>query len=195
MTNDELKQMQKEAEKLKCDSCGEPCKPLDPSWRSNGKGWEHKCPNIPAICGHIGRAVQALIVLALILPCLGPNMGASNLGQSNLSNIESSHITSDNPEATPYDTTYGFRPAPYPCIAWSGVGCDLIDGDHNFDGKVDYLDLEPFEICASGPGVPWHYVQVYPGWVSYCYRCDYDRDGDVDQYDFSVQQRLMTDQE
>lgn len=44
------------AESLVCDSCGAPCRPMDPSWRRCGE-WQHSCPGLIAQAGHIGKGV------------------------------------------------------------------------------------------------------------------------------------------
>ncbi len=52
--------------------------------------------------------------------------------------------------------------------------------DFDEDGDVDGDDLDDFEACASGPGIPK---------AGDCDRADFDRDDDVDQGDFSTLQR------
>jgi T5SS/PEP-CTERM-associated repeat protein len=53
------------------------------------------------------------------------------------------------------------------------------DGDYDVDGD----DLDPFEACASGPG-----VTLAPG----CQSRDLDNDGDTDQSDFGILQRCLS---
>lgn len=55
--------------------------------------------------------------------------------------------------------------------------------DFDQDGDVDGDDMDLFEACASGPGVP-----LTPG----CEDKDLDIDGDADQSDFAVFQRCLT---
>ncbi len=57
-------------------------------------------------------------------------------------------------------------------------------GDFGVDGHVDGLDLEHFERCATGAGVPQTGEE--------CRDADLDRDGDVDQSDFGSLQRCFS---
>lgn len=41
-----------------CGSCGAKWA-IDPTWRWNGKGWEHKCPGLPAQAGHFPAKPKA----------------------------------------------------------------------------------------------------------------------------------------
>ncbi len=55
--------------------------------------------------------------------------------------------------------------------------------DSDFDGDVDLDDLEVFNDCASGPGLPRQLG---------CEPWDFDSDGDIDQSDFGVVQRCYS---
>lgn len=55
-----------------------------------------------------------------------------------------------------------------------------IPGDYDGDSDVDLLDLQAFELCASGPEIP---AEIG------CDLKDFDHDGDVDQEDFGIFQR------
>jgi hypothetical protein len=55
--------------------------------------------------------------------------------------------------------------------------------DFDADGDVDAADLELFEACASGPGIPC---------VAGCSKADLDLDGDADQMDFSLIERCLS---
>lgn len=57
-------------------------------------------------------------------------------------------------------------------------------GDFELDGHVDTTDLEHFEACATGPGVPQTDAA--------CQDADLDRDDDVDQSDFGLLQRCFS---
>ncbi|MGQ9650952.1 MAG: hypothetical protein ACUVXJ_12650 [Phycisphaerae bacterium] len=57
--------------------------------------------------------------------------------------------------------------------------CPAFFGDSDGDGDVDPADLDFFEGCASGPGIP------YDSGLSGCACLDADGDGDVDQSDFA----------
>lgn len=41
---------------LRCDRC-KASVATDGRWRYDGKHWQHNCPDLPAICGHIGLGV------------------------------------------------------------------------------------------------------------------------------------------
>lgn len=85
---------------------------------------------------------------------------------------------------------YGFDPAPYPKISWSGALCGWLPGDFDWDGDVDPDDLLPFEMCASGSGV-YLRLQYDDGSHAACWMCDFDDDWDVDQVDFAQLQICM----
>lgn len=57
--------------------------------------------------------------------------------------------------------------------------------DFDVDGDVDPQDLLQFELCRTGPGVPWH--------DAWCGPTDIDVDWDVDQTDFGYFQRCFSD--
>jgi hypothetical protein len=68
---------------------------------------------------------------------------------------------------------------------WAGVGpacTSFVRPDFDQDCDVDAGDLQLFETCASGPGIPQNGSPI-------CLVADLDRDGDVDQSDFAVFQR------
>ncbi len=74
------------------------------------------------------------------------------------------------------------------------LSVELADADFNADRYVDHDDLDIFEICATGPGVPYAVDGVPPE----CgpskdspahIAADLDADGDVDQLDFAILQR------
>ncbi|HPD29494.1 MAG TPA: hypothetical protein PLL20_05830 [Phycisphaerae bacterium] len=56
--------------------------------------------------------------------------------------------------------------------------------DYDGDGDVDQDDLDIFEACATGPGIPFA--------DGNCAKADLDRDTDVDQTDFSTFQRCYS---
>ncbi len=56
-------------------------------------------------------------------------------------------------------------------------------GDFDGDADVDTADFAFFQVCASGPGIPYS-----PG----CEDQDFDGDNDIDQDDFAVFQRCYT---
>jgi hypothetical protein len=63
-------------------------------------------------------------------------------------------------------------------------GCPaVIPADFDHDGDVDSDDVDAFESCASGPGVP-----ITGG----CEDKDFDDDGDADQSDFTILQRCLS---
>jgi len=74
------------------------------------------------------------------------------------------------------------------CMALLHVAHDIAHdrprADLDFDRDVDVDDLERFEACATGPGIP--YVREC------CRAADLDRDGDVDQADFGRLQRCFS---
>jgi hypothetical protein len=55
--------------------------------------------------------------------------------------------------------------------------------DFNRDGDVDLADLDQFEACGSGSGIPF---------PTGCDVADFDSDGDVDQVDFGMFQRCTS---
>ncbi len=55
--------------------------------------------------------------------------------------------------------------------------------DFDFDGDVDRTDVDYFDRCASGPGIPC---------ADGCHPYDLDTDGDVDQRDFAAVQRCYS---
>ena len=57
-----------------------------------------------------------------------------------------------------------------------------VRADLDRDGDVDHDDMDIFETCASGPGIPHSGTPL-------CQTVDFDGDSDVDQLDFGVQQR------
>jgi hypothetical protein len=61
--------------------------------------------------------------------------------------------------------------------------CEPVPGDFNGDLDVDKGDLDAFEECASGPGVPM---------AAGCEDKDFDNDGDGDQSDFAVIQKCIS---
>ncbi len=61
----------------------------------------------------------------------------------------------------------------------TAAGGDLLDRS----GDVDVDDVDAFEACASGPGIP-----LTPG----CEAKDLHADGDIDQSDFAVVQRCYS---
>lgn len=64
-------------------------------------------------------------------------------------------------------------------------GCPAtVRADFDGDGDVDTADLDTFEACATGPGVP----QVDPA----CAAVSFDNDDDVDQSDFGMFQRCIS---
>ncbi|HOA75819.1 MAG TPA: hypothetical protein PL151_14475 [Phycisphaerae bacterium] len=76
-------------------------------------------------------------------------------------------------------------------VTWSTA---VMPGDLDWDGTVGEQDFEIFAACAGGPGVD--YRQFFPegcpllpdagGYLP----ADFDADGDVDQTDFGVMQRM-----
>jgi len=38
--------------RLRCSCCKARCEPRDPSWRFNGRDWEHQCPGNHPQCGY-----------------------------------------------------------------------------------------------------------------------------------------------
>lgn len=58
-----------------------------------------------------------------------------------------------------------------------------LPGDFNGDCDVDADDLQAFELCASGPNIPY---------TGNCAWADLDPDGDVDQADFGIFQRCYS---
>ncbi len=65
----------------------------------------------------------------------------------------------------------------------SAAAFPVVPGDFDQDCDVDLDDLEQFEFCASGPGIP-HYGGCDTG--------DFDIDSDVDQADFAAFQRCLS---
>lgn len=57
--------------------------------------------------------------------------------------------------------------------------CPAFFGDSDGDGDVDAADLDQFEDCASGPGIP------YASGAGKCACLDADSDADIDQSDFA----------
>lgn len=74
------------------------------------------------------------------------------------------------------------------CMALLHVAHDIAGDrpptDLDFDRDVDSDDLDRFEACATGPGIP--YVD------DCCREADIDQDGDVDQSDFAMMQRCFS---
>lgn len=56
--------------------------------------------------------------------------------------------------------------------------------DYDSDGDVDQDDLDTFEACATGPGIPLLDVD--------CEKADLDNDNDIDQTDFGAFQRCYS---
>jgi hypothetical protein len=54
--------------------------------------------------------------------------------------------------------------------------------DVNWDGVVDWRDVETMRYCRSGPMVPYKFG---------CSKADIDKDGDVDQDDFALLQEAL----
>jgi len=75
-----------------------------------------------------------------------------------------------------------FRPQYNPANVTLVVGLPA-PGDFDLDDDVDQDDLDLFEACASGPGVPI---------ASGCEGRDFDNDGDADQSDFAIVQRCYS---
>ena len=68
-----------------------------------------------------------------------------------------------------------------------GVLVDLVGPDLDGDQDVDADDLDAFDACLSGPGIPQGQAE--------CRQADFDGDLDVDQADFGVLQRCLAGDE
>ncbi|MDM8006427.1 MAG: CARDB domain-containing protein [Phycisphaerae bacterium] len=66
----------------------------------------------------------------------------------------------------------------------SRIGCPHVPPDFDNDGDVDQTDLDQFEACSTGPGIP----QDNPD----CAWAKLDGDDDVDQSDFAIFQRCYS---
>jgi hypothetical protein len=130
-------------------------------------------------------------IIAVLFLC--SNLGCTQIVNKNV------HVRSLAPSASiaveysgPYG--YGFKPLPYPYLGWDGSLSNWLAGDFDFDGDVDEHDLEPFELCYSGPGMrtPWPNYPVGPPIAhNACWLADFNNDGRVDMIDFSVLQTQM----
>lgn len=99
-------------------------------------------------------------------------------------------------DAAPY---VGFNWAPVtrffgPGVTWSSR---VHTGDLDADGRVGFADLELFHRCATGPAIPYR-PTLPPGCPlalapDGLLPVDFDADGDVDQADFAVLQRMMAE--
>ncbi len=77
-------------------------------------------------------------------------------------------------------------PNTIPDVTVDANGCPpVVPGDFDRDGDVDGGDLDVFELCASGPGIPHDDSPA-------CQNADLDPDNDVDQADFSIFQRCLS---
>jgi len=68
--------------------------------------------------------------------------------------------------------------------------------DLNRDRYIDEHDLQIFEDCATGPGVPYYPTGLPPDCdlvldSNHHIAADLDQDGDVDQSDFGILQRCL----
>jgi hypothetical protein len=61
--------------------------------------------------------------------------------------------------------------------------------DFDFNGVVQWQDLEQIELCFSGPAIPYRCERN--GHAIRCDMMDVDNDGDVDQNDFGLIQRQV----
>ena len=75
-------------------------------------------------------------------------------------------------------------PNTVPGATVDGQGCpELIPGDFDQDGDVDRADLETWEQCATGPGLPFS---------AGCEPKNLDGNGSIDQSDFGLLQRCWS---
>ncbi|MDM8004527.1 MAG: SUMF1/EgtB/PvdO family nonheme iron enzyme [Phycisphaerae bacterium] len=86
----------------------------------------------------------------------------------------------------PYDSDGGTHSGSAYIYEFS-LPCSPIGIDSDGDCDIDVADLQAFEDCGSGPGMP------YPGGASPdCSPFDRDIDGDVDQADFGLFQQCLS---